>query len=96
MDAALRRSLRSAAHHLKPQVIIGHGGLSEGILQAINKALEDHELIKVKFNDHKDMKDELIVQILGTVTGEFVQLIGNIVILYRRHPDPHRRKIDVE
>lgn len=94
MDPVSRRKLRSAAHHLKPQVIIGHGGVTEGILKAIDKALDDHELIKVKFNDFKDEKEELIDQILDAVTSEFVQLIGNVVILYRCHPDLSRRTID--
>ena len=43
-----KRSLKKQAHSLKPVVIIGANGLTENVLAEINRALDDHELIKVK------------------------------------------------
>jgi len=44
------RKLRTRAHPLKPVVIIGQGGLTSGVMDEINLALDHHELIKVRVN----------------------------------------------
>ena len=50
MTATERRQLRAQGHHLKPVVQIGQAGLTEGVIQATQVALEQHELIKVSIN----------------------------------------------
>ena len=45
-----RKILEKAAHDLQPVVIVGGAGMTEGVIQMADKALADHELIKVKFN----------------------------------------------
>jgi RNA-binding protein len=42
------RQLRAIAHKLKPVVTIAGNGLSEGVLAELERALNDHELIKIK------------------------------------------------
>ena len=49
-----RRALRALGHHLEPVVIIGQSGVTEGIIAAVEQALKDHELIKVKINEGPD------------------------------------------
>ena len=58
-----RSKLRSQAHHLKPMVVIGKSGLTDGTFISINNALDSHELIKVKFNSSKDQKKNFIQNI---------------------------------
>ena len=58
-----RKYLRSQAHHLKPVVLIGKLALNDSVLKSINQSLEHHELIKIKFNDHKSSKEILIKDI---------------------------------
>jgi RNA-binding protein len=48
LKGSQRKYLRGVAHSYKPLVQIGKEGLSEGVLGAIDDALEAHELIKVK------------------------------------------------
>ena len=43
-----KQYLKSEAHHLKPIVMIGANGFTEGVLAEIENALNFHELIKVK------------------------------------------------
>jgi len=75
--------------------MVGHQGLTEGVFEAIDTALDDHELIKVRFQDHKAEKHELAGTIASTAKAELVGLLGNTAILYRSHSDPDRRRIDL-
>lgn len=43
-----KQHLKGLAHPLKPVVMLGNNGLTEGVLAEIEQALEHHELIKVK------------------------------------------------
>ena len=87
-----RKYLRVQAHHLKPLVIIGVKGVTETLLESVNVALGDHELIKVKFAEFKKSKKEISEEIARTTKSERVGLIGNIAIFYRQQPDPEKRK----
>ncbi len=95
MQSATRNSLRKLAHSRKPVVMIGRNGLNEQVTAAIDKALEDHELIKVKFLDHKDAKQEISGQLQELLHAETVSIIGNIVTLFRQNRDPDRRKVAI-
>ena len=87
LNGSQKRKLKSLAHHLKPVVLIGQKGITESLLKAVDKALEDHELIKVKFIDLKDEKIELSEKIVSDTGSSLVNMIGNIAILYRENPE---------
>ncbi|HOW51181.1 MAG TPA: ribosome assembly RNA-binding protein YhbY [bacterium] len=91
-----RKYLRGRAHALKPVVLIGAKGLTPEQIKAIDAALLTHELIKVKFLDHKEEKQELATAMATTVSGHLAGMIGNIAILYRPHPDPEKRRISLD
>ena len=80
-----RRRLRGTAHGLRPLVHIGKNGVTEGVIGAIDRALADHELIKVRFQDYKAEKDELSDKIASETTSRVVDIIGNTLILYREN-----------
>jgi len=82
-----RKYLRGLAHKLEPLVHIGQNGLSESVLSAIDQALKDHELIKVKFGDFKEDKDEICNQIADALKAECTGTIGHIGIFYRPNPE---------
>ena len=56
LNSKQRKFLEKEAHGLSPVVIIGGGGISEGLIEMVNNSLFHHELIKIKFNDYKDEK----------------------------------------
>jgi RNA-binding protein len=95
MKGSEKKYLRAQAHHLKPLVIIGAKGVTDGLIASIDLALQDHELIKVKFGEFKDAKKEISAQIMQATKSELVGLIGNIAIIYRQHPEPEKRKIKI-
>ena len=43
-----KQFLKAKAHELKPIILLGGNGLTEGVMAEIDLALEHHELIKVK------------------------------------------------
>lgn len=83
LSAEEKRRLKSKAHHLRPVVYIGRGGMSDAVIQATDKALGDHGLIKVKFIDYKDEKKVLAEELAGSTGSFLVTIIGNIAILFR-------------
>ena len=92
---AHRKYLRGLAHRLKPVVLIGQGGLTAAVIQAIDAALDTHELIKIKFNAFREKEEKTgITAAIEKQTGAArVATIGHTVIFYRRHPDAAHRKI---
>lgn len=93
LTGSQRRFLRSRAHVLKPAVQIGQSGLTDSALAEIDRALNRHELIKVKFGDFKDRKKELTEEIVTRLGSEQVGLVGHMLILFRRNPNPEERQI---
>ncbi|MDX5299210.1 MAG: ribosome assembly RNA-binding protein YhbY [Gammaproteobacteria bacterium] len=90
LSSEQRRQYRAIAHSLKPVIIIGEKGWSEGLQLEIERALDDHELIKVKLaSNDRETRAELL-DILCTHTGaEKVQTIGKIAVVVRRARKPN-------
>ena len=85
-----RSFLRALAHPLKPLVQIGHGGLTDAVLKAIDGALQIHELIKVRVTGNDELSaDELAPEIEKKTRSSVAQVIGKTLVVYRgRKKDP--------
>jgi len=82
-----RRHLRALGHHLEPLVQIGKGGLTEGISAAVNVALEQHELVKVRLGTEcPEERDDVAGALSTSLHAEVAQTQGRTILLYRRHP----------
>ena len=44
-----KKQFKSIGHHLKPVLIVAENGLTEGVMAELERAINDHELIKVQF-----------------------------------------------
>jgi len=87
-----RRYLRGLGHSLAPIVQLGKDGVTEGVVGALDAALSDHELIKVKLAQVIAPEQEAIAPELATrCKAELVGEIGHTLLYYRRHP--HEPKI---
>lgn len=83
------RHLRGLAHHLKPIVMMGNKGITENFLVELDRALENHELIKVSIaGADKRERCALTEKICQASGAEIVQLIGRVSILYRPAKKP--------
>ena len=86
MNPSRKQALKAQAHHLKPVVLVGSKGLTDGVIEETNVALTAHELIKVKVaGADKNDRIELINRLCDAVEAVLVQSIGNIGVLYRQN-----------
>ena len=86
-----KKHLRRLGHNLKPVVTVAGNGLSETVNTEIERALTDHELIKVKLvADDRDSKKALTEAICADHKAELVQSVGHVLLLFRKSktPDP--------
>jgi RNA-binding protein len=82
-----RRHLRGLGHHLHPVVQLGKGGLDAGVVRAVDAALTQHELIKVKVGGESMVDRHDIAEVLAEETqSAVVQVLGGTILLFRRHP----------
>ncbi|MEM9100980.1 MAG: ribosome assembly RNA-binding protein YhbY [Pseudomonadota bacterium] len=78
------RFLRQQAHSLKPTVLTGAAGITEGVIEEIKITLEAHELIKVKVRaEDREDKRQMIERIIKQTEAEHVQTIGHTLTLYK-------------
>ncbi|MGD9591676.1 MAG: YhbY family RNA-binding protein [Candidatus Berkiella sp.] len=78
------RNLITKSHPLKPVVLIGNKGLTQGVHNEVEAALLAHELIKVRVNaPTREARKEMIAKIADTHHATIVQSIGHILVLYR-------------
>ncbi|MED5526599.1 ribosome assembly RNA-binding protein YhbY [Gallaecimonas pentaromativorans] len=84
-----RQHLKALAHPLKPVVLLGSNGLTEGVLAEIDQALEHHELIKVKVpTKERELKVAIFETISQQLSAAKVQMIGHMLVLYRPAKEP--------
>jgi len=91
LDGKQRRRLRALGHHLGVVVQVGQEGVTPGVLAAVEQALWDHELVKVKLaaEDREVRKHQAVALASGT-GAEVAQVLGRIVLLYKQNPDEPR------
>ena len=81
---AKKKEYRSIGHNLNPVIIVSENGVSEGIIKETERALDDHELIKVKFNiSDREARAELIQELCKETKAEIIQTIGKIALILR-------------
>jgi len=87
LKAAQKKNLRGQAHHLNPLVTVAGKGLSETVVAEIERALNDHELIKVKLRGDRETRKAWALSIAAQCKAELVQSIGQVACFYRKHPE---------
>jgi len=86
-----RKWLRAQAHPLRPLVQVGDRGLTPSVVSAVDAALGDHELVKVRLVAPPDKK-ATAHELAAATHSHLCGLVGHTVILYR--PDPEAPKIE--
>ena len=87
------RQLRALAHNLRPVVTVAGKGLSSTVLDELDRALNDHELIKVKVAvGDREQRELVIAEVCERSSAVLVQRIGNIATLLRANPQADPKK----
>lgn len=80
-----RQELKGLAHKLKPVIMIGNNGFSDAVSKETDRALNDHELIKIKIAlEDRDARKAIVADIVSATSAELVQQIGKIIVIYRK------------
>ena len=88
--------LERHAQPLAAVVQVGQSGLSPEIVNHIQNVMKTNELIKVKFNEFKDEKIELMKSLEEQTDITVVRIIGNTAILYKPAKEKDKRKFEKE
>ncbi|MFG6176106.1 ribosome assembly RNA-binding protein YhbY [Halomonas sp. THAF12] len=87
LSQAQKKAFRSIGHHLDPVVTVSENGLSEGVLAELDRALSDHELVKVKLAlTEREDRAAMLEALVAESDAELVQKIGKVALFYRHNP----------
>ena len=92
----MKKAFRGVAHHLDPVVSVSDRGLSDGIIAETERALTDHELIKVRVDALQKADRLAITEMLAEQTqATVIQNIGKVAVLYRKNQRPNPKLSNV-
>jgi RNA-binding protein len=84
-----RSYLRGLAHHRAPAVTVGAAGITDSVIAEIERALEHHELVKIRLpGSDRLQRRALYRQICRLTTAEPVQEVGRMAVIFRRAQQP--------
>jgi RNA-binding protein len=80
-----KKHLRRLGHPLKPIVMLGNAGLTPNVVKELDRALADHELVKVsaRFGE-RSARYAALDDLAKQTSSEIMQRIGNVGLFYRR------------
>jgi len=82
------KKLKTVGHYLKPIITIADKGITENILTELNRALDDHELIKIGLRiNERDLRSEITNELCKQSNAKLIQSIGKTILLYRTNKE---------
>ncbi len=89
-----KKHLRRLAHPLHPLVMLGNAGLTDGVVSELDRALKDHELVKVSARvGARAERDAAFEELASRTLATLVQRVGHVAVFYRRGSPPALAKI---
>ncbi len=83
-----KKHLRRLAHPMNPVVMLGNAGLTDAVVAELDRALTDHELVKVSARvGGRESRDAALDEMAGRTASELVQRIGHVGVFYRRRAE---------
>ncbi len=80
------RKYKARAQLLEPMFKVGKAGLSEGFIKSVSEALQQHDLVKVKFVEFKEEKKTLAPVLAEKTESHLIMRVGNVAVLCRPKP----------
>ena len=89
-----KQYLKGLAHSLSPTVRVGKGGLTPAVIAETAKALEAHELIKVRIEvEDGAARREVASELANATEAGLAGTIGKVAMLYRAREENPRIKL---
>ena len=96
VDKTQQKRFRAIGHQLNPIVTIGGNGFSDNVVAELQRALEDHELIKVKIHaDDRDDRAKTVAELIKITSAQLIQRVGNVALIYRPAAKPQPGKSNI-
>jgi len=87
LNSTARRALRAEAHHLDPVVMIGDSGLTPAVIAETDRALNAHQLIKIRvLGDDREVRRPMMAALCSALGCAPVQIIGKLLVVWRPLP----------
>jgi len=81
-----KKHLRRLGHELHPLVRVGQRGLTASVAEELNRALDHHELVKLRARaGSRGKRDEILAELARLTQSELVYRIGNVGLLYKKN-----------
>ena len=88
LSESQKKYLRGLGHQIKPTIMIGDAGLTDGVFREFDATIEHHELIKVRVRvGDRHARDATIKDLCNRSAATLVTRIGNVALVYRRNAD---------
>lgn len=82
-----KKHFKSIGHHLKPVVTVAEQGLKENLMAELDRALNDHELIKIQLRiAEREERQAILTELCQQSSSILVQSIGKMALIYRKNP----------
>lgn len=87
-----QKRLKAIGHQLAPVVTVGNQGITPNLLEEVGRALNDHELIKIKLPaGSKADRQALAQSIVEACEAQLVQTLGRMALIFRKNPQPNAK-----
>lgn len=94
LTGAQRTYLRGLGQTLAPALKLGKGGLTPTFFKELQKQLQAHELLKLRFlGAERDERAAFCTQIADEGRCLCIGAVGHTALFYRQHPEPAARSI---
>ena len=81
-----KKYLRRLGHPLHPIVLVGRQGLTGNVVTELGRALNDHELVKVRARvGHRESREAVLAELARASDSELVFQIGNVGLFYKKN-----------
>ena len=87
MDKKRIMELRGMAARIEPATHVGKNGVTDSLIEEINRQLKDNKLVKVKVLKsaiEAMPRDEIARQLAEKTGAELIDVRGNTVVLFKR------------
>ena len=79
-----KQKLKVQASRLDPIILIGAKGLTEPVHVEIERALNDHELVKIRFHiKDRAYQKEAAITICQRHEAILIHAVGHVIVIYR-------------
>lgn len=94
LTASEKRQLRGLASTLKMRYQVGKNEINDTVVDMLNKAITAHELIKIDvMKSVSSPLMELALDLASKLNAEVVQVVGRVIVLYRKNKENPKIKL---